>query len=220
MTGHAFSRLPSAVSKHTSASALSPLMVCSLPPWLGPPLPQWRCICTAVNSHGSPISPIHSGSSITADGEDTETRVDSLRQGAHTMTTQNLKTLTNWRVKDLLPGYNWWQWPYKQVTRKAAWIPGREQLVAIFTCVSIIVQSEGLVSMLAVSQWGQRDQTGVILSLRGYHINGGLRSTTAFREILRPLGLAHQAFDRRTTETIMSPNNPVILWKASLIDCL
>lgn len=44
-------------------------MVCSLPPWLGPPLPQWRCICTAVKSHGNPDRPIQSGSSITADGD-------------------------------------------------------------------------------------------------------------------------------------------------------
>lgn len=59
---------PVLLLRHTSASALSPLMVCSLPPWLGPPLPQWRCICTAVKSHGSPSSPIQSGSSITAGG--------------------------------------------------------------------------------------------------------------------------------------------------------
>lgn len=65
------------------------------------------------------------------------------------------------------------------------------------TCVSVVVQSEGLVAVLAVAQWGQRDQTRVIFSLGGYHINRGLRSTTTVGEILRPLGLTHQAFDKR-----------------------
>lgn len=111
---------------------------------------------------------------------------------------------------------------YKQITRKAAWIPGREQLVVIFTCVSVIVEREGLVAVLTVAQWGQRDQTGVIFSLRGYHINGGLRSTTAVSEILRPLSLTHQAFDRRKDRNnditrSHSPLAPSLLMK-SLID--
>lgn len=59
--------------KHTSASPLIPLMLCSLPPWLGPPLPQCRCICTAVKSQGSPPTPIQSGRSITAGDEKTPT---------------------------------------------------------------------------------------------------------------------------------------------------
>lgn len=42
---------------------------------------------------------------------------------------------------------------------------------AIVTCVSIIVHSEGLVAVLAVAQWSHRDQTGVVFSLGGYHIN-------------------------------------------------
>lgn len=81
------------------------------------------------------------------------------------------------------------------------------QLAAIVTCMSIIVQSEGLVAVLTVAQRGHRDQTGVIFSLSAYYINWGLGSTTAVREILRPLTLTHQAFDREKTETMMSPNH-------------
>lgn len=84
----------------------------------------------------------------------------------------------------------------KQTSRSAAGIPATELPVAIFTCVSIIVQSEGLVSVLVVAQWGQRGQTGVKSSLRGGHIHGGLRGAAAGREVLRPLGLTHQAFHR------------------------
>ena len=69
-------------------------------------------------------------------------------------------------------------------------------MAAIVTCVSVVVQSEGLVSVLAVAQRGQRDQTGVIFSLGGYYVNGGLRVTTAVGEILRPLSLTHQAFNK------------------------
>ncbi len=71
------------------------------------------------------------------------------------------------------------------------------QLAAIVTCVSVIVQTEGLVAVLTVAQRGQRDQTRVIFSLGGYHINRGLRSTTAVGKMLRPLRLTHQALDRR-----------------------
>ena len=66
---------------------------------------------------------------------------------------------------------------------------------AIVTCVSIVGQSEGPVAVLTVAQWGQRDQTGVVFSLGGNHIHGGLRCTTAVREKLGPLGLTHQTFD-------------------------
>lgn len=75
---------------------------------------------------------------------------------------------------------------YKQINRKAARIPGTGlcwELAAIVTCVSVVVQCEGLVAVLAVAQRGQRNQTGVIFSLGGYHINGGLRGTTTVREI-------------------------------------
>lgn len=73
---------------------------------------------------------------------------------------------------------------YKQNNSKAARIRGRDQLAAIVTCMSVIVQSEGLVAVLTVAQWSQRDQTGVIFSLGGYHVNRGLRSTTAVGEVL------------------------------------
>lgn len=63
--------------------------------------------------------------------------------------------------------------------------------------MSIIVQSEGLVAVLVVAQWGQRGQTGVKSSLRGGHIDRGLRRAAALGEMLRPLILAHQAFHRR-----------------------
>lgn len=86
---------------------------------------------------------------------------------------------------------------YKQINHKAAWIPRRDQLDVIVTCVSVIIESEGPVAVLTVAHRGQWDQTGVIFSLRGYHINRGLRITTAVREILRPLRLTHQAFGRR-----------------------
>lgn len=86
---------------------------------------------------------------------------------------------------------------HKQTSRNAAGIPARELAVAIFTCVSIIAESERLVSMLVVAQWGQRGQAGVKSSPRGRHIDGGLRRATAGGEMLRPLGLTHQAFHRR-----------------------
>lgn len=112
---------------------------------------------------------------------------------------------------------------YKQINRRAAQIPGRvitgagNQLAAIVTCVSVIVQAEGLVAVLTVAQWGQGDQTGVIFSLSGNHINGGLRSTTAVRKILRPLRLTHQAFNKRKDEnnvatkshSPLAPSHPV-----------
>lgn len=63
------STLCCAVCKCTSASALAPSMVCSLPPWLGLPVPQCRCSWTALKNQGSPMSPIHSGSSSMTDGE-------------------------------------------------------------------------------------------------------------------------------------------------------
>lgn len=75
-------------------------------------------------------------------------------------------------------------------------MPPRELPLAIFTCVSIVVEHEGLVSMLVVAQGGQRGQTGVESSARGGHVHGGLRGAAAGREVLRPLGLAHQAFHR------------------------
>lgn len=78
----------------------------------------------------------------------------------------------------------------------AVGIPPRGDPVAIFTCVSIIVEGEGLVSVLVVAQWGQRGQTGVKPGLRGRHIHGGLRGAAAGGEMLRPLGLTHQAFHR------------------------
>lgn len=85
---------------------------------------------------------------------------------------------------------------HKQRSRSAAGIPPRELPGAIFTCVSIIVESEGLVSVLVVAQWGQRGQAGVKSSPRGRHVHGGLRGAAAGREMLRPLGLTHQAFHR------------------------
>lgn len=78
-----------------------------------------------------------------------------------------------------------------------AGIPPPELPVAVFTCVSVIVQSEGPVAVLVVAQRGQRGQTRVKSSLRGGHIHGGLRRAAAVGEMLRPLGLAHQAFHRR-----------------------
>lgn len=80
---------------------------------------------------------------------------------------------------------------YKAITREAACIPSREQLLIILTCVSIIVESEGPVAMVVVAKWGQRGETGLIFSLRGHHINRGLRRPTAVGEVLRPLGLTH-----------------------------
>lgn len=77
---------------------------------------------------------------------------------------------------------------YKAITRGAAC---REQLVIILTCVSIIAESEGLVAMVVVAKWGQRGETGLVFSLRGHHINRGLRRPTAVGEVLRPLGLTH-----------------------------
>lgn len=84
--------------------------------------------------------------------------------------------------------------PRKQMAagKRAAELP-----VAIFTCVSIIVQSEGLVAVLVVAHWGQRGQGGVEPSQRGRHVNGGLRRAGALGEMLRPLVLAQQAFRRR-----------------------
>lgn len=78
---------------------------------------------------------------------------------------------------------------YKAITREAAC--SREQLVIILTCVSIIVESEGLVAMVVVAKGGQRGETGLVFSLRGHHINRGLRRPTAVGEALRPLGLTH-----------------------------
>lgn len=66
-----------------------------------------------------------------------------------------------------------------------------------FTCVSVVVQSEGLVAVLVVAQWGQRGQTGVKSSLEGGHVDRGLRRSAALGEVLGPLGLAHQAFHGR-----------------------
>lgn len=171
-----------AVVKHTSASALSPSMVCSLPPWLGPPLPQWRCICTAVKSHGNPDRPIQSGSSITADGNRNKTsKPPKCRRG----------------FRAALPGD---EWGWSSINRPAATLLGylpESSRLPIFTCVSIIAECERLVSMLVVAQWGQRGQAGVKSSKRGRHIDGGLRRATAGGEVLRPLGLTHQAFHRR-----------------------
>lgn len=190
-------------------------MVCSLPPWLGPPLPQWRCICTAVKSQGSPASPIHSGNSITTDGKEKAkekvplcvwlTWKKNKIAGWHMTRISSLKWLKILKYelnlslenKEFAARLQLRTVQYNQINRKAAGIPGRGQLAAIFTCVSVIVHIEGFVAVLTVAQWGQRDQTGVIFSLRGDHINRGLRSTTAVREILWPLSLAHQAFDRR-----------------------
>lgn len=67
----------------------------------------------------------------------------------------------------------------------------------MFTCVSVVVQGEGLVAVLVVAQRGQRGQTGVKPSVDGRHVDGGLRRAAAVGEMLRPLGLAHQAFHRR-----------------------
>lgn len=64
----------------------------------------------------------------------------------------------------------------------------------ILTCVPVVGEGERSVAELAVAQWGHRGQTGVIFSLRAHHVDRGLRRATALWEVLRPLGLAHQAF--------------------------
>lgn len=71
---------------------------------------------------------------------------------------------------------------------------GAVRLLDIFTCVPIIGEGERSVAKLAVAQWGHWGQTGVIFSLCAHHVDRGLRRTTALWEILRPLGLTHQAF--------------------------
>lgn len=200
-----------AVFKRTSASALCPLTVCSLPPWLGPPLPQWRCICTAVKSQGSPPTPIHSGSSMTADGErspefnwrgkDSWTRTYWEGFYSSKISTRVILTFLSspgFKSKRFAARLQWRMVQCKQMGREAARIPGSgscSALAAIVTCVSIVVHREGLVAVLAVAQRGQGDQTGVIFYQGGNHINRRLRSATTVREILRPLGLTHQAFD-------------------------
>lgn len=65
------------------------------------------------------------------------------------------------------------------------------------TCVSTVVHGEGLVAVLAVAQRGQGGQIWVVFSLSGNHINGGLRGAGAVGEVLRPLRLSHQAFEKR-----------------------
>lgn len=109
-------------------------MVCSLPPWLGPPLPQCRCICTAVNSQGSPSSPIQSGSSITTNGRVSKRRALKIQKTGRMKTTGHevLREITH----NLKYRLNLLMWSkrftarlqlrtgqYKQITRKAAWIP-------------------------------------------------------------------------------------------------
>ncbi len=108
---------------------------------------------------------------------------------------QNFKILT----ESINVGHNWgWSGVFRSTIRLLRY--KLDEPAAIVTCVSIIVHSKGLVAVLTVSQWGERDQTGVIFSLRGYHVNRGLRGTTAVREILWPLSLTHQAFYRRKTQ--------------------
>lgn len=65
----------------------------------------------------------------------------------------------------------------------------------------VIGEGERSVAELAVAQRGQRGQTRVIFSLRAHHVDGGLRRAAALWEILRPLGLTHQAFDDREKKT-------------------
>lgn len=73
--------------------------------------------------------------------------------------------------------------------------------------MSVVVQSEGLVAVLVVAQGGQRGQAGVKSSLDGGHIDGGLRRAAAVGEVLRPLGLAQQAFQGREDTTVRSPDH-------------
>lgn len=80
---------------------------------------------------------------------------------------------------------------YKAINLEAACISSREQLVIILTCVSIIVEREGLVAMVVVAKRGQRGETGLVFSLRGHHINRGLPRPTTVGEVLRPLVLTH-----------------------------
>lgn len=68
------------------------------------------------------------------------------------------------------------------------------RLPDIFTCVAVIGEGEGSVAELAVAQWGDGGQTGVIFSLRAHHVDRGLRCASALWEILRPLRLTHQTF--------------------------
>lgn len=77
---------------------------------------------------------------------------------------------------------------------------------AVFTCVSIIVEGEGPMAVLVVAQRGQGGQTGVESRPGGGHVHRGLRGAAAVGEMLRPLGLAHQAFERET-EVMMSPDH-------------
>lgn len=60
----------------------------------------------------------------------------------------------------------------KQVDQNTteAGIIGANEPAASVTCVSIIVQSERLVSMLAVAQRRHRNQAGVVFSLGGRHV--------------------------------------------------
>lgn len=87
----------------------------------------------------------------------------------------------------------------------------------VATCVSVIVQSERCVAVLTVAQWGQRNQTGVIFCLGGHHINRWLWITTAVGEILGPLGLAHQTFDRGKTRNnhVIQSHSPLTLSPAA-----
>lgn len=92
---------------------------------------------------------------------------------------------------------------------------------AIVTCVPVIVQREGLVAVLAVAKRSHRAQSGVVFSLGGYHIDWGLCGTTTIWEIIWPLALTNQAFDRRKKVTVMSFNHtahwlPAAQWTASI----
>lgn len=86
--------------------------------------------------------------------------------------------------------------------------------------MSIIVQSERLVSMLTVAQRGHRNQAGVIFSLGGRHVNRWLRAAATVREILGPVRLTHQAFEQRNKRSDVTRSHgllpPVVLWEASI----
>ena len=64
-------------------------------------------------------------------------------------------------------------------------------MVAVVTCMSVVVEAEGFVAVLAITEGGKRAQAGVILCLDRCHVNRRLGLTTTVWEVIRPLGLAY-----------------------------